>query len=199
MDEKMRQEIALDRWAVLAEAANRRRPSGERGSVVRAIAAREHAHPDGTVRRYSRGTIDRWLRAWRAGGGDGLRPSPRSDTGKVRAMPELFGEAAALRLELPGRSAAQIASILYHRHGVRVAERTVSGQLRRAGLHRAALKAAPKAYGRYEAERANERWVTDVLVGPWVPYPRRDGAARAPLFLLLDGHSPPLGHGRVHC
>ena len=87
------------------------------------------------------------LRAWRAGGVDGLRPSPRSDTGKVRAMPELFGEAAALRLELPGRSAAQIASILYHRHGVRVAERTVSGQLRRAGLHRAALKAAPKAYG----------------------------------------------------
>jgi hypothetical protein len=42
-------------------------------------------------------------------------------------MPELFGEAAALRLELPGRSAAQISSILYHRHGVRVAERTISG------------------------------------------------------------------------
>ena len=133
--------------AVIAEAANMRLTSSERSSVVRAIAARGHAHPDGTVRRYSRGTIDRWLRAWRAGGVDGLRPSPRSDTGKVRAMPELFGEAAALRLELPGRSAAQIASILFHRHGVRVAERTVSGQLRRAGLHRAALKAARKLTG----------------------------------------------------
>ena len=96
--------------------------------MVRAIAARPHAHPDGTMRRYSRGTIDRWLRAWRAGAA-GLRPAARSDTGKVRAMPELFAEAAALRLELPGRSAAQIASILYHRHGVRVAERTVRGQL----------------------------------------------------------------------
>ena len=85
------------------------------------------------------------LRAHKAGGLDGLRPSPRSDTGAVRAMPELFAEAAALRLELPGRSAAQIASILYHRHSVRVAERTVSGQLRRAGLHRAALAAAPGA------------------------------------------------------
>src|SRR3974390_3914317 len=126
-----------------------RRTSSERGCVVRAIAAREHAHPDGTVRRYSRGTIDRWLRAWRAGGVDGLRPSPRSDTGKVRAMPELFGEAAALRLGPPGRSAAQISSILYHRHGVRVAARTVPGQLRRDGLHRAALQAAPQAYGRY--------------------------------------------------
>jgi len=81
MDEKMRQEIALHRWAVIAEAANTRLTSSERGSVVRAIAARPHAHPDGTVRRYSRGTIDRWLRAWRAGGAGGLRPSPRSDTG----------------------------------------------------------------------------------------------------------------------
>ena len=146
MDEKMRQEIALHRWAVIAEAANARLASRERGAVVRAIAAREHAHPDGTMRRYSRGTIDRWLRAQaRPAGWTGCGPSPRSDTGKVRAMPELFAEAAALRLELPGRSAAQIASILYHRHGVRVAERTVSGQLRRAGLHRAALKAAPES------------------------------------------------------
>ena len=92
MDEKMRQEIALHRWAVIAEAASARLTASERGAVVRQIAAREHAHPDGTRRRYSRGTVDRWLRAWRTGGVDGLRPSPRSDTGKVRAMPELFTE-----------------------------------------------------------------------------------------------------------
>ena len=90
----------------------------------------------------------------------------------MRAHPELFAEAAALRLELPGRSAAQIASILFHRHGITVSERTVRGQLRRAGLHREALAAEPKAYGRYEAARPNERWITDVLVGPWVPCPQ---------------------------
>src|SRR6266704_3589291 len=192
----MREKIALHRWAVIAEAAGEGLAGGERGAAVRALAARQHTHPDGSMRRYSRGTIDRWLRAWKAGGLDGLRPSPRSDTGKVRAMPELFGEAAALRLELPGRSARQIASILYHRHGVRVAERTVSGQLRRAGLHRAALKAAPRARGRYEADRANERWVTDVLVGPYVPYPKRDGSVRARLFLIVDDHSRLLVDGR---
>ena len=131
---------------MIAEAADTRLTGSERGAVVRQIAARERAHPDGTRRRYSRGSIDRWLRAWRAGGlRDALRPSPRSDTGKVRAMPELFTEAAALRLELPGRSAAQIASILYHRHGVQVADRTIRGQLRRAGLHRAALKSRPES------------------------------------------------------
>ena len=196
MDEKTRQEIALHRWAVIAEAANGTLASSERGAVVRQIAAREHAHPDRTARRYSRGTIDRWLRAWRNGGVDALRPSPRSDTGKVRAMPELFAEAAALRLEMPGRSAAQIASILPYRHGVQVADRTIRGQLRRAGLHRAALKAAPKAYGRYEAERPDERWVTDVLIGPGVPFPKRDGSVRARLFLIVDDHSRLLVDGR---
>ena len=41
MDEKMRQEIALHRWAVIAEAASARLTAHERGAVVRQIAARE--------------------------------------------------------------------------------------------------------------------------------------------------------------
>src|SRR6266849_119417 len=196
MDSRQQEQVALHRWAVIAEAASGKLIPAERGAVVREIAARAHAHPDGTSRRYSRGTIDRWLREWRAGGLEALRPSPRADAGAVRAHPELFAEAAALRLELPGRSAAQIASILYHRHGVRVAERTIRGQLRRAGLHREALAAEPKAYGRYEAARCNERWISDVLAGPWVPWPRREGSVRARLFLIVDDHSRLLADGR---
>jgi putative transposase len=196
MDSRQQEQVALHRWAVIAEAANDRLTAAERGALARQIAARAHTHPDGSARRYSRGTVDRWLRAWRAGGLEALRPAPRADTGVVRAHPELFAEAAALRLELPGRSAAQIASILFHRHGVAVAERTVRGQLRRAGLHREALAAEPKAYGRYEAARPNERWITDVLVGPWVPWPRREGSARARLFLIVDDHSRLLVDGR---
>ena len=142
MDSRQQEQIALHRWAVIAEAANGRLTAAERGALVRQIAARAHTHPDGQARRYSRGTIDRWLRAWRKDGLAALKPSPRADTGTVRAHPELFAEAAALRLELPGRSAAQIASILYHRHGVAVAERTVRAQLRRAGLAREALAAS---------------------------------------------------------
>jgi putative transposase len=196
MDHREQEQIALHRWAVIAEAASDRLTPAERGSLARQIAARAHTHPDGSGRRYSRGTIDRWLRAWRSGGLEALEPAPRSDTGTVRAHPELFAEAAALRLELPARSAAQIASILFHRHGVRVAERTVRAQLRRAGLHRAALAAEPKAYGRYEAARPNERWITDVLVGPWVPYPKTEGSVRARLFLIVDDHSRLLADGR---
>ena len=119
------QQIALHRWAVIAEAANPRLTPAERGMVVRATAERSHAHPDGTERRYSRNTIDRWVRSWRTGGLEGLRPHVRADAGVVRRSPELFDEAAALRIELPSRSAAGIADILWHRHGIRVAERTL--------------------------------------------------------------------------
>ncbi|HUY49657.1 MAG TPA: DDE-type integrase/transposase/recombinase [Streptosporangiaceae bacterium] len=196
MDGKAQEEVALHRWAVIAEAASARLTGAERGAVVRQIAARDHQHPDGSRRRYSRGTTGRWIRAWRTGGPEALRPAERSDTGTVRAHPELFAEAAAPRLELPGRPAAQIASILYHRHGIRVAERTVRGQLRRAGLHREALAAEPKTFGRHEAGRPDERWITDVLVGLRVPFPKRDGPVRARLFLIAGDHSRLLAGGR---
>ncbi len=188
--------VALHRWAVIAQAANPRLSPAERGAVVRATAGRAHAHPDGSERRYSRNTVDRWIRAWRAEGLDGLRPRARADAGVVRRSPELLDEAAALRLELPTRSAAAIADILWHRHGVRVAERTLRAQLRRRGLHREALAAEPKAFGRYEAARVNERWITDVLVGPWVPHPKVASSVRAKLFLIVDDRSRLLIHGR---
>src|SRR5260370_26950331 len=117
MEHKGEGKMAMDGWGVIGGAAGEQLTAGEGGALARQIAARDHPHPDGSRRRYSRGTIDRWLRAWRKGGLEALKPSPRADTGVVRAHPELFAEASALRLELPGRSAAQIAPILYHRHG----------------------------------------------------------------------------------
>jgi transposase InsO family protein len=196
MDHDHNEAVALHRWAVIAEAAADGLSKSQRGALVRAAASRSHAHPDGDQRRYSRNTIDRWIRAWRGGGLSALSPTPRADTGVVRAHPELFTEAAALRLEVPSRSAAQIASILWHRHGIGVSERTIRDQLHRRGLHRAALEAEPKAFGRYEASRPNERWITDVLVGPHVPWPKTDASVRAKLFLIVDDHSRLLVDGR---
>ena len=196
MNNETCEQIALHRYAVIAEAIPARLSGAERGEVVRRIAARVHAHPDGTEHRYSRATIDRWLRAWREHGLDGLKPQQRGDTGIVRAHPELADVVAALRIEVPARSAVQIADIIWHRHGIRMAERTVRAQLRRRGLHRAALTAEPKVFGRYEAQRSNERWITDVLVGPFVPYPKTTTSVRARLFLIVDDHSRLLVHGR---
>ena len=74
MDHNQQEQVALHRWAVIAEAAGDKLTARERGALVRQIAARAHPHPDGSSRRYSRGTIDRWLRAWRKGGAAALKP-----------------------------------------------------------------------------------------------------------------------------
>jgi putative transposase len=191
------EQVALFRYRVIAEPANPRLSPAERGRIVRALAAAAHLAPDGTMRAFARGTLDRWIAAYQANGLDGLRPAKRSDAGVVRRHPELLAEAAALRAERPARSAAHIADILRARHGIVVSERTVRAHLRRKGLDRAALGIQPtQAFGRYEAERPNQRWIGDVLAGPFVPHPRVAGSRRAKLFVLVDDHSRLLVHGR---
>lgn len=187
---------ALFRYAVIAEALNARLGARERGRLVREIAARVHTLPDGNQLMVSRPTIDRWLRAYKRDGLQGLQPQRRSDQGAIRRHPELFAEAADLRRELPARSAAHIADILKAKHGIEVAPRTIRDQLRRQGLQRGALGVDPVVYGRYEAEYPNERWIGDVLSGPYVPYPRVAQSRKAKLFLLVDDHSRLLVHGR---
>ena len=191
------EQVALFRYRVIVEPANPRLTAAERGRIVRVLAAQTHAHPDGTMRAYSRGTLDRWIAAYQTHGLAGLRPVRRADAGAVRRHPQLLAEAAALRSEQPARSAAHIADILRARYGIVVSERTVRAHLRRKGLDRASLGTQPAlVFGRYEAERPNQRWIGDVLSGPFVPCPRVAGSKRAKLFMLVDDHSRLLVHGR---
>ena len=190
------EQTALFRYRVIAEAANPRLSAAERGQLVRELAAHTHELPDGSRQGFSRPTLDRWIRAYRDGGLSALRPQPRSDQGLIRKFPEFLEEACQLRRELPVRSAEQISRILLARHGVHLSPRTLRGVLRRRGLDRVRLSSERKVYGRFEAERRNELWVGDVLVGPFVPHPRKEKSRRAYLFLLVDDYSRLLVYGR---
>jgi putative transposase len=86
--------------------------------------------------------------------------------------------------------------MLAARHGVRISERTMREQLARRGLTRSELLRDGRVFGRYEAASPDERWICDVLVGPWVPSPRAPGSVRARLFLIVDDHSRLVVHGR---
>ncbi len=54
METDHQEQVALHRWAVIAEATSDRLSPAERGALVRQIAARAHAGPDGSDHRYSR-------------------------------------------------------------------------------------------------------------------------------------------------
>lgn len=187
--------VALFRFGVIAPATSPHLSPAERGAIVRGLAEVAHRQPDGRETMISRPTLDRWIRAYRAQGLDGLKPVARSDTGALRRHPELFEEAAALRRELPSRSSEFIAERLSQTHGIAVSARTIRAQLASRGLSRRALMADPEVLGRYEAERVNQRWIGDFLVGPWVPYPKVARSRRAKLVLFVDDRSRLLVHG----
>jgi len=192
-DERM----ALFRYTVISEALDAGLSAAERGLIVRALAARTWTTPLGEERSFSRGTIDRWIGAYRTDGLGALAPSPRTDRGRVRVERQWMAEAVRLRREVPARSAAQITEIIGRAHGVWLKERTVRAHLARSGVSRRALTEEPaRAFGRYETSARNERWIGDVLVGPFVPHPRKAGSKRAKLFVLVDDYSRLLVAGR---
>lgn len=178
-----RQEEALWRYSLIRESADPRLSCGERGALVRSLAARLHAHPSGELRSVGRSTLDDWIRAYRMGGFAGLAPRQRASV--PRTPRALLEQAETLRRENPERTAAQIQRIIATASGggAGPSRTTIERHLRRQGLTRAALTGERQAFGRFEATRPNERWIADCLHGPMI-----DGK-RAILFAVLDDHS----------
>jgi putative transposase len=102
-----KRDIALFRYALIREAADPKLSPAERGELVRALAAVEHLGPDGIHVSVSRPTLDRWIRAWRAGGFDALMPTPRIG---VPVVPrELLALAVDLKKAIVDESSARSA------------------------------------------------------------------------------------------
>jgi putative transposase len=184
-------DIALFRYALIRSAADPALTTRQRGQLVRALAEAEHPGPFGQPVRISRVTIDRWIRAWRAGGFDALLPSarhaePRTDS----AVLEL---AAALKREAPERTAAQVAAILTAHAGTAPSPRTLQRHFARRELTTRPSRSGPRSFGRFEAAVSNERWTGDALHGPVV------AGRKTYLFAFLDDHSRAIvGHRWGH-
>ena len=78
-DEQKRREraqaIGLFRYQLICPALDAGLSTKQRGKLVREIASRAHTDPFGNRVRYSRDTLDRWIRRFRAGGFEELVPS----------------------------------------------------------------------------------------------------------------------------
>jgi putative transposase len=185
MDENRRREIALFRYALIRAAADRGLSKAERGRLVRALAEREHAGPDGRLVTVGRTTLDRWIRDYRRGGFAALVPQPRVVA--PRTPIETLQLAVRLKRERPERTAAQVREIMVAAGGAAPGLRTVQRHLAREGLNiRADGGSAGKVYGRFEASSRNELWTGDGLHGPTLA---GASARRAVLLAFLDDHS----------
>ena len=182
-----RETEALWRYGVIRDAVDERLTACQRGVVVRELAAGMHEHPAGQRRVVSRSTLDRWVRAYRRGGFDALKPVQREGVPRTAAV--LLEQAVALRRERPERTGAQIARILARVHGPDAPSvRTVERHLARVGVTRAAATGAPRVFGRFEADAPNELWTADALHGPIVTGPG-GRPVKAICFAIIDDHS----------
>src|SRR6266550_2307256 len=143
--------IGLFRYMLIREAADPALSTRQRGKLVRAIAAREHADPSGRPVRLTRWTLDRWIRLWQQGGFDALVPAPRQC--QPRTPPEVMELAVALKKENPARTAAQVQRILRAQGGWAPDETTIQRMFRRTGLTALTPAADAPAFGRWEAAR----------------------------------------------
>lgn len=183
-DEKRRERghaVGLFRYQLICPALDAGLSTKARGRLVREIAAREHLDPFGISVRYSRDTLDRWIRRYRAGGFAELVPSPRAACPRTdTATLEL---AAALKRENPARTAAQVQRILRASAGWSPSESTLLRHFHRLELIGPATGDTTAVFGRFEAENPNDRWTGDALHGPKI------GGRKTYLFAFLDDHS----------
>jgi putative transposase len=175
------QAVALFRWQLICPALDSTLSTKARGRLVRSIAAAEHQHPSGERVRYSRDTLDRWIRRYRAGGFDELVPAarvtdPRTDT-------VVLEMAAGLKRENPDRTAAQVQRILRASSGWSPSESTLLRLFHRLELMGPPAGVGGEVFGRFEAADPNERWTGDALHGPKI------GGRKVYLFAFLDDHS----------
>ena len=188
-------EIALFRYGLIAQLIHDPPAPGGQEALLREIAAKRYRIPNSTRTQVSTITLRRYLRAYRAGGFEALRPVPRGDAGVPRALaPEVLARAIALREEQPARTTQTLVDILQRDpslqldHPINV--HTLTTQLRRCGKTRRLLAQRPTAYRRFERDQVNALWQGDAMVGPWLPDPGQPGKKRrAHLFCFIDDHS----------
>jgi putative transposase len=175
--------VGLFRYELIQEVVDPSLSARQRGRAVRALAAAEHRGPSGELVRVSRPTVDRWVRAWRAGGFEALVPSAARVGPRTPA--EVLDLAVALKRENPARTAAQVVRVLRASSGWAPSERTLQRCFLRLELPGAPTGPA-EAFGRFEAARPNELWTGDALHGPAIgPDPGR----KTYLFAFVDDHS----------
>ena len=175
------EQVALFRYRLVREAADPGLSTRQRGRMVREIASRAHEGPFGDPVTVSRGTVDRWIRAWRDGGFAALAPPARQVT--LRTDAEVLEMAAGLKRENPARTAAQVRRILVKGCGWSPSVRTLQRHFERLELRTRPDGTPPEVFGRFECAAPNEMWTGDALHGPVI------AGRKAFLFCFIDDHS----------
>ena len=188
MKQEIREKIALKRYQIISPVLAE--PKRAQNEYFRQQAQVEHDFPRYGRKKISLSTLKSWLRNYRQGGFDRLKPKGRSDGGRPRRLDEQMLKVIEVKLKAYPNLSAQ-------KHFEELRDQGLLGQppvhyntflrlLKNQGW--LAAKERTDVRKAYEVDNVNDLWIGDFLHGPQV----RTGhhrAAKAILCAILDDHS----------
>ena len=191
MDQNKRQAVALMKYSAIAPLISGTQDDyGSLRAYYRDASARGVTAPDGQVRHYSPGTIQKWHLAYKSGGFDALLPTGRSDCGVSRKIdPGLEEEIRYIKHTYPRLSAAEIYRQLRDKGSIKNGQLSESTVLRFVNQMMLRERLTNNQdMRRYERPHINEVWCGDSSVGPYLT--TADGKKhRVYVIALLDDAS----------
>lgn len=174
-DKKKRvEEVALFRYGVIADLVQLEVGSKGLYRKLEEKAAKDYAIPGSPRTRVAEETVRGWLKAYRKGGFDALKPKSRRDAGESRALPQAVKDLLVcikddnpeLSVQLVIKEALASKKVP---DDVPLAPTTVHRALSRAGLmRRDGDGGAEGDRRRFAHMKAGDLWMSDVMHGPSV-------------------------------
>ena len=187
MVEEIREKIALKRYQIISPVLAE--PQRAQNEYFRQQAEVEHDLPRYGRKKIRVSTLKSWLRKYRQGGFDMLKPKSRSDGGRPRRLHDDMLKVIEVKLKAYPNLSAQ-------KHFEELRDQGLLGQ---PPVHYNTFLRLLKAQGwlaskkrtdvrkAYEVDNVNDLWICDFLHGPQVHTGPR--AAKAILCAILDDHS----------
>ena len=169
MDEKLRREIALFRFSLIAPILNNTYPNKTVKDYLEEICAKVYDSPLGLKKEYAPSTIKEWLRLYKTKGIDGLYPKNRSDKGESRKLKAEVKELViSLKKANPERTAKSIYQEIIITTKVKPFELSLSTVQRYIKNLDLSTDSNIKDRRAFEFENANDCWQSDISVGPYL-------------------------------
>ena len=187
MDPEIREKIALKRYQLISPVLAE--PARAQNEYFRKQAETEHEFPRYGLRTVRVSTMKAWLRKYRKGGFDALKPKTRSDGGRPKRLDEGLLKSIEIKCKAhPSLSGQKLYEMLRDQDLLGhppVHYNTLLRVVKEQGW--LPLKKRTDVRKAYEVDNVNDLWIADFMHGPQVRTGNR--SAKAILCAILDDHS----------
>lgn len=190
MDKEIREKIALKRYQIISPVLAE--PARAQNEYFRKQAETEHDFPRYGLRRVSVSTMKAWLRKYRKGGFDTLKPKCRSDGGRPRRLDPEALKIIELKCKAhPSFSVQQLYETLRDQDLLGhppVHYNTLLRVVKEQGW--LCVKNRTDVRKAYEVDNVNDLWISDFMHGPQVRTANHaKRVTKAILCAIIDDHS----------